>query len=241
MRYYLTILLLLFGFYHASAQEATYRWYSPVCEYENTFDSTQFSREHISATDSLIGSLVSYRDLGIAIFSPEDKSRIDIDKMDSAYLARKNKLTSFRIPESQAWQKIRDSILVEVEQSYHLRRLYNSTLMRRDYSSLNQLKLVQSDSILDYYSKALNGTDDELNEAWELLTQQNAQRNMNPRSVIERQRRQRLMDNWKEHAEIFIMTFGWFNRADEFIQRYKNQYNEPEFKKFFTSTKRLGC
>jgi len=99
-----------------------------------------------------------------------------------------------------------------------------------------------AESCVKRYANPLINGGDELLNVWRRVNEDSRSKNADPerlRKIFDQQYKS--TDKFK-FARLEVMTFGWWNCANEFIQ-YEQNYDRPEkeFKKAFARVRTISC
>lgn len=241
MKQYLITILVTLNALLLNAQEASFKWSDELCQYKSTFDSTEYSRRNIEDCYKI----AYFGDLRLSntpsVFKLSDINRLDPFELDIDYQTKFNRLKNLELPKNSIWVKYRDSLIIQLSEEYQLSKVAYTAYTKSKYEILDDLEYAKSDSCMMYYQKALLGNDETLSEAWFKLTALQASKNGSPEVVWEKYQTKKAMSNWHEHAEVQIMTFGWWNCAVRHIYRFDNWKHYHRFQELFTKTIELDC
>lgn len=215
-----------------------FEWNNEMCIYLSVFDSEMYNRNEIENCYKII---FEYHSLSNSpwVFKVSDIEKLNENDLKTEYLTKIDLTRKLILPKKGKWQEYKEHIITELKESYKLYSISYKAYMTKDFEVLNEFW--ESDTLLEEYSKGLQGTDDQLLKAWEKLTANQAKKNSSPETVWARYRDMRNYDNWKEHAQIQIMTFGWRNAANKHINRFEGDKYHREFHSLFISTKEIDC
>jgi hypothetical protein len=223
------------------SQVAEYTWYDETCTYKSTFDSTKYTRQNISD----IYEIAYFGDLRFSktpsVHKLSDIQRLDTIEMHDDYQLKLQRLQNLDLPKNSIWIKFKDSLVIELDQEYELSKIAYKAYMTSDFTILKNLDYNDSDSCMSYYQKALTGSDSLISIAWEKLTTYQASRNGSPGTVWDKYRTMKSMEDWRKHAEVQIMTFGWWNCAVKHIDRFDNWKHYKKFIELFLTTEEIDC
>jgi hypothetical protein len=228
----LTVNLTAFG------QVKKLKWSGIVCEFEGAYDAKKYTETQLKNTLKL-GSTASY-DL---LFDPTPNEYADIkllslENLDAEYAAKTAELKKLDIVKNPYWEAIRQKKLKELEQLYKLKR---TTLLAYENPSILQ-KFDFADACVKKYAAPLAAGGDALLRVWEEVNKASQQRNASPERLQKRFDEQLASPEKLQYARMEVMTFGWWNCANQFIEYVENyDEKEAEFKKLFKNVKMIGC
>jgi hypothetical protein len=170
--------------------------------------------------------------------SPEEIKNLDVAALDREYNLKSVELKKLNIVKSPYWEALRQRKLKELAQVYRLSR---TTML-----AFENPGVIKKHSFADFcirkYSDSLINGGEALLRVWREVNEASRKVNADPdrlRKIFESQSTS--PDKYK-YARIEVMTFGWWNCANEFIE-YEQNYDrhEDEFKKLFTRLRTIGC
>jgi hypothetical protein len=235
----LLLIIFLTFFQTLVSQNQKFEWYDETCTYLSLYDNNKYNKSAIENCFKII-YFNSYRITKTpSVHKPRDINRLNKDSLTYEYLTKLKTIKNLKLPNSGNWNKFRDSITSQLEQEYKFSMIAYKAYITKDFGVLNDFW--KSDSLIDEYCNALQGSDTELLNTWKNLTSRKAEINCCPDKVWGKYRTKRDSENWKEYAQVDIMTFGWWNSANKYIKRFDGWRHYDEFDKLFISTKEIEC
>ena len=121
-----------------------------------------------------------------------------------------------------------DRLTVEIAEAYE-----NPSVLR---------KFDFAETCVAKYANPLINSGDELLNVWREVNEASRRRNSAPERLKKRFDEQMKSAERLQYARMEVMTFGWWNCANEFIE-YAEGYDEheAEFRKLFIRVRELGC
>jgi hypothetical protein len=172
------------------------------------------------------------------VFKPADIDRLDVTKLDIEYELKSAELRALNIVREPYWQDLRTRMLSEMKQFYELSRV--ATLGYRTPRKL--LDYGQAPACNTKYAAPVIAGGDELMAAWVRVNVDSRARNGDPEFVRRKFEEQRASPDRVLFATVEVITFGWWNCANETIEYIDSDgTSEREFKKLFIRVKRLSC
>lgn len=239
---YIIIMAFVVTSLNAIAQKATYKWEDELCLYEGTYDTKKVTKAQLKACYRL--ALQNDFDINTSpmVFKPEDiQSRLQPEKLEEEYAAKTEQLKKLEIPQTPFWKGLKAAKLKEQQQRYE----FNRTAFKA-YKEVNALKEYQSKNVAAqrYTTILLAGGHTLLNE-WKELRKKMAERNGDPDRIIREYEARLASPERLNYAFVDVMTFGWFNSANEGIELaadiYPSEMIHKEWKKLFLKTKTIRC
>ena len=133
---------------------------------------------------------------------------------------------------------LREARLRELEEHYRLSRTtmlaYRTPEVIKDYRG--------ADACAARYAAPLAKGGDELLAVWRTVNEEGRRRNADPARVEARFNEQLNSPARLEFARVEVMSFGWWNCANEFVARVADDgAYETRFKKLFSKVRTVGC
>lgn len=220
-------------------QPATFKWADEQCQYESTYDPGKISIAQIKACYSLTKWDEFRIQYTPPVFTVEDIEQLSLDSLHQEYNAKKQKLNSLDLPDIAEWERIRQEIAAEIDQSYHLSKIAYSAYKSAAPTVLREF--AHQDSCLDKYSEALITGGDRLLDVWGDLIAQQAEKNAEPDLIWARYQEQGASNEKHVYAKIDVLTFGWWNCAINYVDYFDPAKAISTFATLFVSTKKIHC
>jgi len=219
------------------SQESVYRWQGELCGYLSTYDSKQFSENQINNC-----YLLTYQNFFRishipSVFKPQDLERLNLDTLENEYIDKTRMLESLDLPNIEYWQKLRVRTLTELEQVYSLSRI---TYLGFKYPDYFKDWHFENPCLAKHANALINGGDSLLND-WFNLTSELVKNNCCPEKVWAKYNEQLKSEERLIHAQIYVVTFGWWNCANKYIEYVKTEDQFAEFLKLFLKTDTIDC
>ena len=234
MKTLLSVAVLLWCTTPVASQIRTFRWTtgSGQCEIAGTYKSGKYNEAELKNTARL------YSDFGISIlvsvFKYEDiKSLPSIAALDKEYELKSAELKNLKIISSPYWETVRQRKLRELEQVYKLTRVtiqaYENPSALKDYRF--------ADSCVNAYARSLISGGEDLLSTWRHVNEESRKNNCCPEDMRKKfDERYNSPDRFK-YALVEVMAFGWFNCANDHIERVDEEVESQNFKKLFIRTR----
>lgn len=229
----------MLSYMSASGQIKKYKWFDELCTYESTYNSKKLSVKEIENCHALLFGRYTNYSKSPMVFKPNDIGEIQTIEITEDYKQLKWTIETLKLPNSIIWHKVRDSALIEVEQLHIFYTIVNDAFITKDFTVLDRFWATDPD--LEFYKNALQGDDNLLMNGWEIFKKKQMQNNGGPERLWNEFLTQKNNTDWRTYAQIDLLTFGWWNAANNHIARL-NTYNPYEdFKKLFIKTTALEC
>lgn len=237
MKFFL-IAILIFCSSTALAQTKKLRWETELCVFESTYDASKYSLAKLKNTLKLMTE--NFRlDFDPTPQTFEGVKDLSVVALDREYNLKSGELKNLKIVNSKYFEALRQKKLKELEQTYKLKRItaqaFENPAKIREYT--------RAGSCVQTYANPLIKGGGDLLEIWLKVNEDSRKRNASPDRLKRIFEQQMNSPDKFEYARIEVMTFGWWNCANNFIE-YENSSsdeNEKEFKKLFRQTKTIGC
>ena len=220
---------------HPQAQQSSFAWDEGLCSYEGFFDSTKTTKQQIQNAYLLLSEEFRINN-SIHVYKLEDIKRINknaLKNLEKAYLDENKRMSSLELPKNKAWENLRQEKLRETKQLYKLYKIVCEAYLNDNMKALKEFD--KNDQCLTYYSDVLIQEGDSLLSAWESFTEQQASQNSSPERLWAEYHEQRNSENKFQHAKVRLLTFAWWNCANEHIEYFDRSKGIEEFNKLFTS------
>ncbi len=226
----MTKIILLFAFFlplFAVGQRNTYEWGEGMMYYTGQFDTTRFTFEEIDTIYIYLHSMGGdLADRGI--WKIEQMDTATTMAIDASYQRALEVFKHMKRPEGEFWDSLQEIRISELNERY----LYNRLFI---------LALKKPSVLLDYYNDscaneiyALNGTEDELLDAWYWLIQRQKANNGSPENVERMYEAQLRSPKYLKYARLQLITYGWWNCMNQFIYYHDDYLRiEEEFQQLF--------
>jgi hypothetical protein len=221
--------------HHQVVRPAYYKWSTELCFKTGQYDPKKYTKDQLNNTYD-IWMTFSGAALSTPVFikTKEDISRFDLEKLKGEYLEKKE-LYNRPIVNSPYWKKIKAGRLQELEDEYQLAKISmeaytNPKVLLDDKFSTNCTEYVQALTAKDTVS---------LLSAWSKLVEQQKTKNSSPERLTQNYLNQYNSKDRLFYARRELMTFGWWNCANDKTYRLNNDDTmEREFDKLFIKIKK---
>jgi hypothetical protein len=240
MRFLILSFLLFMFLPTANGQVRTFRWNTELCRFSGTYDSKKFSQAQLENTVRLMRPGEFGLDPKATVWNFNEIADLDPAALDRKYEMAISELKQLKIVSSAFWESVRRNKTREIEQVYRLSRAtmlgYKDPAKLRDYGGAESCKAK--------FAEPLIAGGDRLLAAWRVVSDDSRKRNSDPERLRRIFDEQMASPDRLKFALIEVMSFGWWNCANEFIE-YDGGDNSParerEFRKLFIRVRNLGC
>ncbi|MDM7922519.1 MAG: hypothetical protein QUS14_09495 [Pyrinomonadaceae bacterium] len=223
-----------------AAQTATFKWSDMLCDYSATYDTKKHSAEQIRDTHKLYEMQGVPLQFSATVWKYEDIAKLDIDKLDVEYKAKREQLLALKLVKIPYWEKARAAKLKELDQVYELTRVsaraYTDPAVLRTYNGAESCKLK--------YAEPIIAGGEDLVKIWREVNLDSQAKNSDPARLQRRWDQENASPDRLKFALVETMSFGWWNCANGFIEYDPADggvEREKEFKKIFTRVRTLAC
>jgi hypothetical protein len=234
------LLLAVLALYQvtAYAQNRQFRWTTELCEFEGTYNAKKHSEAQLNNTVRLftVGSFELPTEA--TIWKYEDIKKLNVAALDKEYAVKSNELKKLDIVKLPYWERFKERKLKELKQVYELSRL---TML--GYNEPAKLKEATfADTCVVKYAVTLINGGDELLAIWRTVNEDTRRNNGDPQRIKKIFEAEYDSPDRLKFARVEVMLFGFWNCANEFIERetYDGSHEE-EFKKIFKQTRTIAC
>lgn len=229
--------LTIFAF-SGNAQTRTFKWSDELCDYSGTYNSRKYTEAQLRNTVRLWMPGGFSLETSATVFKPEDLPTLNLAALDAEYKAKSGELANLDIVKTPYWEALRKAKLAEMKQVYELSRL--TIQGHRNPKVLNEL--VGSNECKKKYAAPLIAGGDALLTAWRTLNEQHRKINADPERLRRIFDRQYSSPDRMKYALVEVMTFGWWNCANQAIKYVEyDGSQEREYKKLFIRVKTVRC
>ncbi len=226
--------LTIFAF-SGNAQTRTFKWSDELCDYSGTYNSRKYTEAQLRNTVRLWMPGGFSLETSATVFKPEDLPTLNLAALDAEYKAKSGELAHLEIVNTPYWEALRKAKLAEMKQVYELSRL--TIQGHRNPKVLNEL--VGSNECKKKYAAPLIAGGDALLTAWRTLNEQHRKINADPERLRRIFDQQYSSPDRMKYALVEVMTFGWWNCANEAIKYVEyDGSQEREFNKLFIRVRR---
>ncbi len=220
------------------SQTKKYKWAYDSCEYESVYDTSKYTLAQLRDTHKLMnerGLLLNFD------ATPQDLvavRNLDIARLENEYSAKKTELENLKLVKSVYFENLRRRVLKQLDQTYELSKV--TVTAYKNPKVLKQFNFAQS--CAEKFADPLISGGDLLLKTWLEINTKSRENNGDP-GYVKRLYEERYNSSDRfSYAQNEVMTFGWWNCANAFIEYVDDSgKSEKEFKKVFKRTKKIGC
>ncbi len=225
----------------AHSQNQTFSWKDESCEYISTYNPSKVTQTQLNNCYKLAFSQEFRLENTPSVFSTASINDLGLDSLTVEYQFKLQRLKTLCIPRSIFWEGLRSSSIKELKQVYELSRA-----AYLGYSDPAKLKQYVSEApCLPKYRDAIIAGGDKLIAQWRELTALSAETNCCPEQVWASFNHELESKEKMQHARVYVMTFGWWNCANGYVDYIDKYYDfdtkNEEFCKLFVSTRTVLC
>lgn len=232
--YFLLVAIAIVALFSASvsAQLKNFTWEEELCSYRGLYDPKKYTEAELRNTLKLINrndfNLIEH---STSVFGLSDIARINVAAFDAKYRDMAQRLRELRIVRTPYFQGLRAAKLKELEHYWQMSR--TSMIAFSDPSAINDFKL--SPSCNQRFAGPLMKGGDDLMAAWLSVNMDNRSKNSDPERLRREFERQKASSDADTYARIEVITFGWYNCANQDIEYVGNDGSAgEEFQKLLT-------
>lgn len=223
------------------SQTLTFNWQDENCEYISSYNPNTVTQVQLSNCYQLAFSQEFRLKNTPSVFSTASVNTIKLDSLTVEYQFKLQRLKTMNLPRSLFWEGLRSSTVKELKQVYELSRVAYLS-----YSDPSKLQQYSSEApCLPKYRDAIIAGGEKLIAQWRELIAQSAETNCCPEQVWSSFNHDLESKEKIQHARVYVMTFGWWNCANEYVDYIDKYYDfdtkNEEFCKLFLSTRTIVC
>lgn len=234
-----TAIIIMALSWPAVAQVRTLRWSTEFCEFSGTYNSKKYTAEQLRNTIKLLPPSEFGLSVNATVWRFEEIAALDLAELDRQYENVTAGLRSLKIVKSAYWEAVRQKKLREIEQVYRLSRVtmqaYTNPGILRDYAGAKECQAKFADPLI------FGG--DKLLRVWRIVNEDSRSKNADP------DRLRRIFDDQYaspdrlKFARVEVMSFGWWNCANNSIDydQPEGEEREREFRKLFIRARTIRC
>jgi hypothetical protein len=221
------------------AQTDFFRWSDETCEYLGKFETAKINKESLEDTYQLW--FLNYGGFETQVHAniPTDIDKLSYKKIEIEYLERLNSLKSLKLLPDTYWDSLRLSYIDELNSVYYLKKI---TIQAYKYPK-TLYAFIDANSKAKYYARILNGSNQEIMEGWDNLIEEQCKTNGYPEKLREEHFKKKKSRDSLLYAKIELMTYGWWNSANEDVKRVDQNRRKTEkiFKTYFIKIDTVNC
>lgn len=222
----------------AFAQAKRFNWTNELCEFEGTYDAKKYTEAQLKNTLQLFapGSFTLVTEA--TVWKYEDIDKLSVAALDKEYRTKSAALARLDIVKSPFWERLRERRLKELKQVYELSRI--SILGYKEPAKLKETPF--GETCVAQYSDPLTKGGEVLLRTWRTLNESKRRKNADPERIKKIFEAEHNSPDRLKFARVEVMSFGFWNCANEFIEREEyDGSHEEEFKKLFKQTRTIAC
>ena len=237
MRFGVSLLVLVFAI-PLNAQNKVFKWPTELCMVTGSYDSKKYTEAQLRDTLVLFPAAVPRLEFDAAVFRYEEIAKLDIATLDREYAEKSRILRSLNIVKTPFWEQLRRAALEEMEQVYQLKKITAQAYTRpeaiTEYPRAESCKMKFGGPLIDG-GESLIGI-------WRQVNLDSQKRNADPKRLQQRFDSENASPDRLKFALVETKAFGWWNCANETIDRPEYARDgtvEKEFRKLFTRVKEV--
>ena len=238
IRFCFCVVLIFLLAVWVSAQGKVFKWETELCMMTGTYDPAKYSEAQLRNTLMLFGPGQIGLGLSLQVWKHEDIAKLDIAAFDKEYEQKSKKLRELDIVKVPYFETLRQDLLEEMEQVHRLTRstavAYTRPEVLKDYP--------RADACKAKYVGPLIAGGEELVGAWRQVNLESQKRNADPKRLQARFDQENASPDKLKFALVETMNFGWWNCANETLERVERANDgttDKEFRKLFRRVKEM--
>jgi len=237
--FYVWVVLLVAALsLQAFPQAKVFKWETELCMMTGTYDPAKYTEAQLRNTLMLFGPGQIGLGVGLQVWEFADIAKIDLAAWDKEYEQKSKKLRAMDIVKVPYFESLRRDLLKELEQVHRLTRTtaiaYTRPEVINDYPRAEACKAK--------YAAPLIAGGEDLVKVWREVNLASQKRNADPKSLQNRFDRENASPDRLKFALVETMNFGWWNCANDTIERAERAHDgttEKEFRKLFRRVKEM--
>lgn len=238
MKSILILTVLLFSTLTTFGQLKKFVWENQLCQFESVYNAKKYTDIQLKNTVKLFAVGGYSIDFDATAWKFDDIAKLDVNVLDEEYNRKSKELKNLNIVKTPFFETLRRNKLKEMQQSYRAKRA--TTEAYKNPKTLSNYKFADV-CVQKYANPLINGGSDLL-KIWQTVNEESRAKNGSPGNVKRIFDEQMNSPEKLEFARVEVMTFGWWNCANEFIEYVEHDGKaEAAFKKLFTKTRKVEC
>ena len=230
---FLATILLIISYLSLLAQNENYKWSTDLCDCSGIFNPKIYSLEQIQNTYKYLW-WDEYLTTPSTAYKIEEIKTLNVDILYQECNEKLTRLKTLKFVESFFWIKLKEARIKEIEETCELKRI--TMLAYKTPEILKNYKI--NDKTCDYYRNAIIKGGNEMLDAWKKLHEIQMEHNGSPELLHEKFLEQSNSPDKFKYALIELMSYGWWNCANNYISHVENSEEfENEFQTLFSKVK----
>jgi hypothetical protein len=234
------IVILFLGITAITAQIKKHRWDSEFCTFEGTYNARNYTAAQLKNTLRLWATQdFDLDDMKATAFKIEDIPDLKtVEYLEADFRRKTDALQKLDIVKTPYWTEFKKRKLKSLEQQLALAR--NAVLAYTKPAELK--KLTFADKCVGKFADPLIAGGDDLLNIWRAVNEDSRRKNADPERLRREFEAQSASSERIKYAQVEVITFGWWNCVNEFIDR-GDDYGvmEKNYRKLFTKIKEINC
>lgn len=208
-----------------------YEWDSDACHFTGYFNARQYSKAQLDNTwELLFGSAALATDA--TPFQPADIEKLSLDTLKAEYTRRIAHYRAMRVVPRPQWLKLKKLKIQEMEDDYRAKKLTIAA-----FANPAVLLATAYAGDCKKYARGLAAQNDSLIlQDWKRLAEERKQLNGIPEAYLAQFNAQYQSDDRLLYAKIDLLTYGWWNCANNSIRRVEvTEKMYSQFEKLFVN------
>lgn len=234
------IAILLVSGLAVNGQIRNFKWTDELCEYRGRYNAKKYSVAQLKNTLKLFSPGEFDISTDATVFKYEDIAGLSLAKLEEEYKTKSAALTKLDIVKSRYWEGLRQSKLREMQQRFMLSRL--TIRAYGDPADAFAEKFTGAEQCYTQFAGPVTRGGPDLLAAWRRVNEESRAKNGDPARVKRTFEEQYASPDKMKYALVEVMTFGWWNCANQAI-KYVNYdgSQEKQFKKLFSNVTTISC
>lgn len=211
-----------------------FQWNSHMCSITGYYTTGYWTEEELQNTLDLWHKL-DYAFIGaVNVFYPQNITEIDTPKLTKEYNELIAYINKCKIIDHPFWQNWKETEIKNITMRYELTKMKGEAFYNP--SVLLNNKYIDKDSDCYKYAIALNSDEETILKTWEEWIQESKKSNGDPEAYVQRFWEKYNSPDRMTYAQIDLITFGWWNCVNKYIQYPDNDKLNNEFEQLFIRT-----
>ncbi len=211
-----------------------FNWNVDMCSVTGYYTAGNWTKEELQNTLNLWNKSNYAFINATSVFYPQDIDKISITELTKEYNELIAYMNKNKIIDTPFWQEWKKTEMKNIKMRYELTKMKGEAF--HNPSVLLNNKYINKDSDCYKYAIALNSNEDTILKAWEEWIQESKKTNGNPEAFVQRFWEKYNSPDRMAYARIDLITFGWWNCVNQYIQYPDHEILNNEFEKLFIRT-----
>lgn len=219
----------------------TFHWFSELCEVNGYYLSDKYTHKELQITYEFCQKIYAGIISGPSVYYPKDvlESNLNTNKLTDEYNKLLHYLDTVHIVNQPFWKELINQQKKKLKMEYELKKMraeafFNpSVLLNNDY--------IPKEAKCHKYATALNSPEADMLKVWEEWANEAKKGNAYPEKFMDDFYEKYHSANYITYAKIDLITFGWWNCVNQYIEYADSNILDSEFRNLFIKVEEFNC